>query len=300
MSCGGKNSKTKPPTEYVNLQQIPRDARHRECFIAEKDCTLIVADYAGQESVVFANKCKDNDILNFYQTGLGDMHSFVASKIFPELADLSLDKIKSEFRLSLEKLNDDREFIRQSNRGGEFMEEDDQKRVGNIGNYKWISDGIEMPFLDEGEVRNLQISKGTLLPEERDIINEHIVITIDMLEKLPYPKKLRNVPEFAGGHHEKLNGTGYPNGLTDEEMSIQAKIMAISDIYEALTAKDRPYKDGKKLSEALEIMHRMNKNHEIDKDLFEIFIKKGVYKEYADKYLATDQIDKVNETSFLE
>ena len=98
MSCGGKNSKTTPPTDYINLQQIPRDARHRECFIAEKDCTLIVADYAGQESVVFANKCKDNDILKFYQEGLGDMHSFVASKIYPELEGLELDRIKKEFK----------------------------------------------------------------------------------------------------------------------------------------------------------------------------------------------------------
>lgn len=98
MSCGGKNTKSKPPVEYVNLQQIPRDARHRECFIAEKGFTLIIADYEGQESVVFANKCKDKDILKFYQTGLGDMHSFVASKIYPELEGLELEKIKKEFK----------------------------------------------------------------------------------------------------------------------------------------------------------------------------------------------------------
>ena len=98
MSCCCKNNKAKPPVEYVNLQQIPRDARHRECFIAEEGCTLIVADYAGQESVVFANKCKDNDILKFYEEGLGDMHSFVASKIYPELEGLELDRIKKEFK----------------------------------------------------------------------------------------------------------------------------------------------------------------------------------------------------------
>ena len=214
-------------------------------------------------------------------------------------ADNAINKIKLKYGKSLNKMNDDREFIRKTNRGGEFMEEDAQKRVADIGNYKWALDGIEIPFLDEEEVRNLQIAKGTLLPEERDIINEHIVITIDMLETLPYPNKLKNVPEFAGGHHEKLNGTGYPKGLKDEEMSIQAKIMAIADIYEALTAKDRPYKEGKKLSEAIEIMDMMKKNHEIDTDLFEIFIKKGVYKEYADRYLDADQIDEVDEASFL-
>ena len=138
------------------------------------------------------------------------------------------------------------------------------------------------------------------MPEERETINEHIVITIDMLEKLPYPKNLKNVPEFAGGHHEKLDGTGYPKGLKDEDMSIQAKIMAIADIYEALTAADRPYKDGKKLSQAMRIMGFMKEDYEIDKDLFEIFVKEGVYKEYATKYLGDDQLDEVDESSVIK
>ena len=102
----------------------------------------------------------------------------------------------------------------------------------------------EMNILTDNEVRNLNITKGTLLPEERDIINDHISITIDMLEQLPYPKNLKNIPEFAGGHHEKMDGTGYPKGLKADQMSPQAKIMAIADIYEALTAADRPYKEG--------------------------------------------------------
>ena len=105
--------------------------------------------------------------------------------------------------------------------------------------------------------------------EEREIINDHIVITIEMLEQLPYPKNLRNVPEFAGGHHEKMDGTGYPKGLNESQMSTQAKIMAIADIYEALTAADRPYKDGKKLSQAMRIMGFMKNDYHIDEDLFE-------------------------------
>jgi len=211
----------------------------------------------------------------------------------------AMAQIKSEYEQGLDQLSDDREFIRRVNHGSEFMPEDEKKRVEDIGNYKWAFNGTEIPFLYSEEVRNLQIQKGTLLPEEREIINDHIVITIDMLEKLPYPKKLQHVPEFAGGHHEKLDGSGYPKGLKDEDMSIQAKIMAISDIFEALTAKDRPYKDGKKLSEAMKIMGLMKNNHEIDKDLFAIFIKKGVYKEYADTYLGNDQIDKIDEASLI-
>jgi len=210
-----------------------------------------------------------------------------------------IKSLVSELDDKITQLSSDQIFIQKTNRGGEFMEEEDQQRVSNIGNYKWKLEGEEINLFDEKDVRNLQIPKGTLLPEEREIINDHIVITIDMLEKLPYPKKLRNVPEFAGGHHEKLDGTGYPKGLKDEEMSVQAKMMAIADIYEALTAADRPYKDGKKLSQAMRIMGFMKKDYEIDQDLFEIFVKEGVYKQYAEKYLGDDQLDEVDEAAVL-
>ena len=210
-----------------------------------------------------------------------------------------IDKLDEELESQINQLNEDQTFLQKTNRGGEFMEESDQKRVADIGNYKWKLEGEEINFLDQNDVRNLQIPKGTLLPEEREIINDHIVITIDMLEKLPYPKKLRKIPEYAGGHHEKLDGTGYPKGLKDEEMSVQAKMMAIADIYEALTAADRPYKDGKKLSQAMRIMGFMKKDYEIDEDLFEIFVKEGVYQEYAEKYLGKDQLDEVDRDAVL-
>ena len=214
-------------------------------------------------------------------------------------ANGAIKTLETDLETQTNQLSSDQTFIQKTNRGGEFMEEEDQQRVSNIGNYKWKLEGEEINLFDEKDVRNLQIPKGTLLPEEREIINDHIVITIDMLEKLPYPKKLRNVPEFAGGHHEKLDGTGYPKGLKDEEMSVQAKMMAIADIYEALTAADRPYKDGKKLSQAMRIMGFMKKDYEIDQDLFEIFVKEGVYKKYAEKYLGDDQLDEVDEAAVL-
>ena len=207
--------------------------------------------------------------------------------------------LEEDLTTRIEKLSLDQTFIQKTNRGGEFMEEEDQKRVADIGNYKWNLEGEETNFFDEKDVRNLQIPKGTLLPEEREIINDHIVITIDMLNKLPYPKNLRKIPEFAGGHHEKLDGTGYPKGLKDEEMSVQAKMMAIADIYEALTAADRPYKDGKKLSQAMRIMGFMKKDYEIDEELFAIFVKSGVYKQYAEKYLGEDQLDEIDEAAAL-
>ncbi len=214
-------------------------------------------------------------------------------------ANGAIKTLETDLETQTNQLSSDQSFIQKTNRGGEFMEKEDQQRVADIGNYKWKLEGKKINFFDEKDVRNLQIPKGTLLPEEREIINDHIVITIDMLEKLPYPKKLRNVPEFAGGHHEKLDGTGYPKGLKDEEMSVQAKMMAIADIYEALTAADRPYKDGKKLSQAMRIMGFMKNDYEIDQDLFEIFVKEGVYKQYAEKYLGDDQLDEVDEAAVL-
>ena len=179
------------------------------------------------------------------------------------------------------------------------MEKELQERVIKISEYDYSYKGEKMPFLSDDEVRNLNIAKGTLLPEEREIINDHIVITIEMLEQLPYPKHLKNVPEFAGGHHEKLDGTGYPKGLEDKDMSVQAKMMAIADIYEALTAADRPYKDGKKLSMAMRIMGFMKKDYHIDQDLFEIFVREGVYKQYAKDYVKKNQIDEVEHEALL-
>lgn len=147
---------------------------------------------------------------------------------------------------------------------------------------------------DRGELHNLTVSRGTLSEEERYKINEHIVQTITMLSSLPFPKHLRSVPEIAGGHHEKMDGTGYPKGLTREQMSPVARMMAIADIFEALTAADRPYKPGKTLSQALAIMARMRDEQHIDAELFELFLRSGVYRDYAERYMSPGQIDAVD------
>ena len=150
-----------------------------------------------------------------------------------------------------------------------------------------------------GEVYNLCIGRGTLNEEERYKINYHIVQTIVMLEQLPFPKQLRKVPEIAGGHHEKMDGTGYPKRLEKAQMSIPARVMAIADIFEALTASDRPYKKAKTLSESLKIMSFMNKDKHIDPDLFRLFLTAGIYREYAEKFLDPAQIDEVDIAKFL-
>ena len=153
---------------------------------------------------------------------------------------------------------------------------------------------------NRGELYNLAISRGTLTAEDRYIINGHINQTILMLRSLPFPKSLSRVPEIAGGHHEKMDGTGYPKCLTRDQLSLPARVMSIADIFEALTAADRPYKKPKKLSEAIKIMSFMVKDQHIDPDLFELFLTSGVWKEYSEKYLTPEQVDDVDITAYLK
>ena len=203
------------------------------------------------------------------------------------------DQLKKAYRSKIRKLKSDLDFVKESNIGGEFMSGDKKERVHEIANYKWKPNGKMENFLSENEIYNLTIPRGTLTAEERKVINDHIVVTIKMLEELPYPKHLQNVPEFAGGHHETLDGTGYPKGLIKDEMSVQARIMAIADIFEALTARDRPYKKGKTLSQAMRILGFMKNDAHIDADLFEIFVKEKIYMKYAEGFLDPEQIDEV-------
>ena len=166
---------------------------------------------------------------------------------------------------------------------------------------KW---GFRMPvpeaLYNKGELYNLGVARGTLSKEERYKINEHIVQTLIMLTQLPFPKHLRNVPEIAAGHHEKMDGTGYPRRLVRDEMSPVARMMAIADIFEALTAVDRPYKKGKTLSEAIRIMSFMKKDQHIDPELFDLFLRSGVYREYAERFMKPEQIDSVDIAAYLD
>ncbi len=188
-------------------------------------------------------------------------------------------------------IDDDLIFLRRANTGSERMADADIARVNTIATRR-LADGS--PLLTDDEVRNLTIVKGTLLPEERAVINHHIVATIKMLESLPYPRHLRRVPEFAGGHHERMDGRGYPKGLKRAQMSVQARIMGIADIFEALTAGDRPYKRAMTLREALDILGKMSLDGHIDPDLFQVFVGAGVWREYAQRCLKPEQIDAVD------
>ena len=201
----------------------------------------------------------------------------------------------SALQATIEQLNKDREFIRICNIGGEQIKPERVSEINRIAQKQWVSPtGLKENFLSEDEVNFLDISRGTLSEKERSVINYHVTMTIKMLESLPYPKKLKNVPELAGSHHEKVNGTGYPRGLTKEQMSIPARMIAIADVFEALTASDRPYKKSMPLSQALGIMGRMKLDGHIDPDLFDVFIDAKVYQQYAEEYLNKEAFDLVD------
>jgi HD-GYP domain-containing protein (c-di-GMP phosphodiesterase class II) len=224
------------------------------------------------------------------------MQAVAACAALPAASRQDIDKIEQSLQLALARLEDDRLFLHSTNIGGERMSTADQSRVRQIASYKYMdSSGEERSFLTEDEVKNLTIAKGTLTQEERATINHHIVATIEMLEALPWPKHLAKVPEYAGGHHERIDGAGYPRGLRGDQMSVQARAMAIADIFEALTAKDRPYKSAKTISESLEILSTFRLNGHIDPDLFDIFVREKVYLRFAEAFLDPEQIDAVDE-----
>ncbi len=194
----------------------------------------------------------------------------------------------------LAQLEEDQTFIEQCNIGSEFMEDWELDRIKSIEDFRYTSDDETYYLISEDESRNLCIRKGTLLPEEFAIMKEHASVTASMLHELSFPHKYENVALYASSHHEKINGKGYPTGLSGEKLPLQARIIAVADLFEALTAVDRPYKKGKKLTEALTIMAFMAKDGEIDKNLLDLFIDEKMYIDYAEKYLVKAQIDDVD------
>ena len=178
-------------------------------------------------------------------------------------------------------LNEECEFLAKLNDGSEIVSEEIAERIRQIARRRWCTSTQVLPLLTEDEIYNLSIPYGTLNDEERDIINNHAAVTYKMLSRLPFPGKLKKIAQYASAHHEKLDGSGYPSGLRGEQLSLQSRIIAVADIFEALTAKDRPYKKGHTVEEALKIMEEMVRDRHIDPDLYGLFIKEKIYEEYA-------------------
>lgn len=191
------------------------------------------------------------------------------------------DGSSAEIAEKVKVLDEEYKLLSQANLGNEFLNDDQIAKIKKIARRKWTNDGHPRPLLSEEEINTLCIRRGTLTENERSIINNHALVTHKMLSHLPFPKKLRNVARYAAAHHEKIDGSGYPLGLRGDQLSLQSRIIAIADIFEALTAKDRPYKKGKSVAEALEIMDQMAKDNHIDAELYELFVKERIYEEYV-------------------
>jgi HD-GYP domain-containing protein (c-di-GMP phosphodiesterase class II) len=207
--------------------------------------------------------------------------------------------VASELERELSSLKDDLAFLEKTNFGGEFLSREGQERIKRIAERTLEMGGQCVPLLTPEEVQNLSISRGTLTEKERLIINAHMVHTVNILNALPFPPQLRRVPEYATGHHEKMDGTGYPRGIYAGDMSVPARIMAVADVFEALTAMDRPYKQPKKLSEVMFIMGKMKEQHHLDPDVFDLFITSGIYRKYAQENLPPELVDAVDEQKLL-
>ena len=205
--------------------------------------------------------------------------------------DTLIPILEKKYEEKIAKYKDDLEFLQESNIGGEFMSDDKITRLDSIAKETFSQDDEILHLLTDDEVLNLGIRKGTLTNDEREIINNHAKVSLDMLNALPFPKKLRRIPEIAGGHHEKLNGKGYPLGLDASQLTLESRVLALADIFEALTASDRPYKDAKTLSEAMKIIDFMVKDEELDGDLVNFFYEKGLNLAYAKQELKEFQID---------
>jgi HD-GYP domain-containing protein (c-di-GMP phosphodiesterase class II) len=200
----------------------------------------------------------------------------------------SFSLFEKEFHEKLHQFKEDREFVRKCNEGKEPVTEATLHRLRQIAQMSYSAD---QPMLTPDELENLSIVKGNLTDKERDIIKHHVVMTYRMLSQLSFPKEWGHVPEIASSHHERVDGKGYPRGLKKEQMSIQARILAIADVFEALSAPDRPYKEALPLSRVFQIMRQLVDEGHLDPDLFEVFFKQRAYLPYALQYLAPEQID---------
>ncbi|OHB50476.1 MAG: metal-dependent phosphohydrolase [Planctomycetes bacterium GWF2_39_10] len=202
-----------------------------------------------------------------------------------------INQYQKKYLQELKKIEEDLQFIREVNIGSEFMSDEKIKRVESIAKNTWQNDKKPTPWLSEDEVYNLTIRKGTLTNEEREKIQDHVRLTEAMLKELPFPKKLRHVTEYASAHHETLTGTGYHKGLKGDQIPLQARILAFADIFEALSASDRPYKKGKTASEIQKIIASMVNDQHIDKDIYELFFNEGLSLKYIKDAYKPEQID---------
>lgn len=223
----------------------------------------------------------------------------IKSRMLEEMMELAasgaeqpaLRDVAGRYEKKREHLARDKDFVLTVNVPGGFLDEAGLARLREIADKRFEHQGVSRPYLTQDELKHLSVRKGTLTVDERRIIERHAEITHAMLSKLPFPESLAQVPEIAGRHHEKLDGTGYPRGLSGADLNLQARILAVADVFEALTAKDRPYKQPMKLSTAVDVLRSAGNTGHIDPDLVDLLVSKGLLRRYADEELDPDQVD---------
>lgn len=207
-------------------------------------------------------------------------------KLMQEGADgIALGRAEEETKIKIKEINEIRQFLRNCNEPSQYLEQEKVDRLNAIGEMTYQGeDGTLHPYLTADELENLSVRKGSINQRERDKIKEHAYITLKMLQQIPFTKKIKNIPNFAAAHHECLDGSGYPLGLKGDEIPFEGKLMAVTDIAEALTASDRPYKSALSLCNVHDILWSMAKEGKLDPDLVELFIEERVYDEYKKKH----------------
>lgn len=221
-----------------------------------------------------------------------------------EGAGCGIERLSDSQREALEAqvtaVDEDLRFLEKYNQGGEFMKTEEQERVAAIGERRWEDcDGTEQALLTEDEIANLQIRKGTLSDDQLTTMHAHAVHTQGMLTGLPFPSYLAHVTEYAWAHHEKMNGKGYPRGAYAADLPLATRILAVADIFESLSATDRPYKNPYRLSQSMDIIGKMKQFGELDPDVVDVFVRSGVYRQYAERFLPKELIDEVDEEAIL-
>lgn len=267
--------------------------------IATPDCIMNKAtklsDNDGRIDLIFS---KYQTIIALYDNPHYALKAYERKENFDYLNKnaISFDTYTTEIK---NKLTSDFDFIRNININFDYILDNNSNRIINIAKVCFLSQNKQYKWLENEDVDNLLIKRGNLNKSERNIMNAHVKNTYQILKQLTYPQKYEKIPFYAASHHEKLDGSGYPWKLTAEKLPLQSRIIAIADIFEALTASDRPYKHGKKLSEAMQILAICAKRNQIDKNLFELILDNKIYEKYAKRYLKTNQIDEVD-TNYLK
>jgi HD-GYP domain-containing protein (c-di-GMP phosphodiesterase class II) len=210
-------------------------------------------------------------------------------ELLEKKADSSeIKKIELDSEKQIQELKEIRAFINKCNEPGEFLEDETLERLKEISQRTYLdNEGQDQPFITDDELVNLSIRRGSITEAERKKMQDHAAVTLRMLKQIPFTKKLKNIPSFAGAHHEFINGKGYPLGLKGDEIPFEGKLMAVTDIAEALTASDRPYKKAMPLETVYRILRSMAKNEELDNDMVELFISEEIYKIYQEKHEST-------------